>query len=158
LLVAIAYFSLLGADVFGFDSLRNTPVVQAIKRAEPAVVNIQGNKTITNASSSGGPSKQEVNGMGTGVIIDRRGYIITNYHVVDEVNRIEVTLADGTTSIAKLLKHDNETDLALIKIPTSRDLPVIENVDLFNKVDDIRFLELLDQEGLFGDGMGGANQ
>jgi hypothetical protein len=39
-----------------------------------------------------------------------------------------------------------------------RDLPVIENVDLFNKVDDIRFLELLDQEGLFGDGMGGANQ
>jgi hypothetical protein len=39
-----------------------------------------------------------------------------------------------------------------------RDLPVIENVDLFNKVDDIRFLELLDQEGLFGDGMGGSNQ
>lgn len=110
----------------GFDSPRNTPVVQAIKRAEPAVVNIQGNKTITGSSSSGGTSKQEVNGMGTGVIIDRRGYIITNYHVVDEVNRIEVTLADGTTSIAKLLKHDNETDLALIKIPTNRDLPLIE--------------------------------
>jgi len=112
--------------VRGFDSPRNTPVVQAIKRAEPAVVNIQGNKTITGSSSSGGTSKQEVNGMGTGVIIDRRGYIITNYHVVDEVNRIEVTLADGTTSIAKLLKHDNETDLALIKIPTNRDLPLIE--------------------------------
>ena len=126
LLVTIAYFSLHGADVFGFDSSRNTPVVKAIKRAEPAVVNIQGNKTITNASSSGGPSKQEVNGMGTGVIIDRRGFIITNYHVVDEVNRIEVTLADGTTAIAKLLKHDNETDLALIKIPTNRDLPVID--------------------------------
>ena len=126
MLVTIASFTLLGEDVRGFDSPRNTPVVQAIKRAEPAVVNIQGNKTITGSSSSGGTSKQEVNGMGTGVIIDRRGYIITNYHVVDEVNRIEVTLADGTTSIAKLLKHDNETDLALIKIPTNRDLPLIE--------------------------------
>lgn len=126
LLVTIAYFTIAGEDVCGFESPRNTPIVQAIKRAEPAVVNIQGNKTIMNASSSGGPSKQEVNGMGTGVIIDRRGFIITNYHVVDEVSRIEVTLADGTTSIAKLLKHDHETDLALIKIATNRDLPVID--------------------------------
>ena len=39
-----------------------------------------------------------------------------------------------------------------------RDLPVIENVDLFSKVEDIRFLELLDQEGLFGDAIGGLNQ
>ena len=63
--------------------------------------------------------------MGTGVIIDRRGYIVTNYHVVDDVARIEVTLADGTTAIAKLINYDPETDLALIKIPTKRDLPVI---------------------------------
>lgn len=63
--------------------------------------------------------------MGTGVIIDRRGYIFTNYHVVDEVARIEVTLADGTTAIAKLINYDPETDLALIKIKTDRDLPVI---------------------------------
>jgi serine protease Do len=107
------------------DTGKNTPIVQAIQKAESAVVNIQGNKTITNSSASGQPSRQEVNGMGTGVIIDRRGYIVTNYHVVDDVARIEVTLADGTTAIAKLINYDPETDLALIKIPTKRDLPVI---------------------------------
>jgi serine protease Do len=107
------------------ESTRSTPIVQAIQKAEPAVVNIQGNKTITNSNASGSSTKQEVNGMGTGVIIDRRGYIITNYHVVDEVGKIEVTLADGTTSIARLINYDPETDLALIKIETRRDLPVI---------------------------------
>jgi len=107
------------------DGTRSTPVVLAIQKAEPAVVNIQGNKTITNASVSGQSTKQEVNGMGTGVIIDRRGYIITNYHVVAEVGRIEVTLADGSTSLATMINYDPETDLALIKIPTKRDLPVV---------------------------------
>ena len=107
------------------ESAKNTPIVQAIQKAEPAVVNIQGNKTIKNASASGQSTSQEVNGMGTGVIIDRRGYIVTNYHVVDEVSRIEVTLADGTSSIAKLINYDPETDLALIKIPSDRDLQVI---------------------------------
>ncbi len=107
------------------ESARNTPIVQAIQKAEPAVVNIQGNKTITNSTASGQSTRQEVNGMGTGVIIDRRGYIVTNYHVVDDVARIEVTMADGSSAIAKLINYDPETDLALIKIPTSRDLPVI---------------------------------
>ena len=64
--------------------------------------------------------------MGTGVIIDPRGYIITNLHVVEDVGRIEVTLADGSTAIAKLLNYDPETDLALIKVPTQKDLPTIQ--------------------------------
>ncbi len=108
------------------QSPRHTPIVKAIQRAESAVVNIHGNKTITNTSANGGaPTKQEVNGMGTGVIIDPRGYIITNLHVVEDVARIEVTLADGTSTHAKLINYDPETDLALIKIPATRDLPVI---------------------------------
>jgi len=69
-----------------------SPIVRAIQRAEAAVVNIQGNKFVTTASSNGAGAKQEVNGMGTGVIIDPRGYIITNLHVVEDVSRIEVTL------------------------------------------------------------------
>jgi serine protease Do len=108
----------------GEFNARQTPIVRAIQRAEPAVVNIQGNKTITN-TVSGSVSKQEVNGMGTGVIIDPRGYIITNLHVVEDVARIEVTLTDGSTTIAKLINYDPETDLALIKVPSSRKLPTI---------------------------------
>jgi len=107
-------------------SSRVSPIVRAIQRAEAAVVSIQGNKVISTASSSGAGSKQEVNGMGTGVIIDRRGYIITNLHVVEDVGRIEVTLSDGSTAIAKLLNYDPETDLALIKIPAVKELPTIQ--------------------------------
>ncbi len=124
-LLTAAGIAAFTANLCFADSGKNTPIVQAIQKAESAVVNIQGNKTITNSSASGQSSRQEVNGMGTGVIIDRRGYIVTNYHVVDDVARIEVTLADGTTAIAKLINYDPETDLALIKIPTKRDLPVI---------------------------------
>ncbi|AMV34123.1 Putative serine protease HhoB precursor [Pirellula sp. SH-Sr6A] len=104
---------------------RVTPIVRAIRKAEPAVVNIQGNKTVTNTGTNGVSTVQEVNGMGTGVIIDRRGLIITNYHVVDAVQKIEVTLADGTTTIANLINYDPETDLAMIKINVDKDLPVI---------------------------------
>jgi len=131
LLLARVGSLITAAGVVAFNSScslgseRNTPVVQAIQRAESAVVNIQGNKTITNPSASGQSTRQEVNGMGTGVIIDRRGYIVTNYHVVDDVARIEVTMADGTSAIAKLINYDPETDLALIKIKTDRDLPTI---------------------------------
>lgn len=66
-----------------------------------------------------------MNGMGTGVIIDPRGYIVTNLHVVQDVSRIEVTLSDGTVTEAKMLNFDPETDLALIRITTDRKLPVI---------------------------------
>ncbi len=61
--------------------------------------------------------------MGTGIIIDSRGYIVTNNHVVADVAKIEVTLGDGSTHIAKLLTSDPKTDLALIKINVDRSLP-----------------------------------
>ncbi len=104
---------------------RRSQIVVAIERAESAVVNIQGNKTISTATAGAGTVKQEVSGMGTGVIIDRRGYIVTNLHVVQDVPKIEVTLPTGETSIARLLNYDLDTDLALIKVESSKDLPVI---------------------------------
>ena len=55
---------------------------------------------------------RRVNGMGTGVVIDPRGYIVTNHHVVDGVREILVTLADGRRHVAKLVARDLETDLA----------------------------------------------
>ena len=72
-------------------SLRRTATVRAIQRAEPAVVNIEGNKPAVKGAGSRGDG-QQVNGMGAGVIIDPRGYILTNQHVVQDVTNIEVTL------------------------------------------------------------------
>jgi serine protease Do len=64
--------------------------------------------------------------MGTGVVIDPRGYAVTNFHVVDGVREIEVTLASGRTVAARLISHDRRTDLAVIKIDTVDPLPVIQ--------------------------------
>ena len=63
--------------------------------------------------------------MGTGVVVDPRGYIVTNYHVVEGVRQINVTLASGEAHIARLVSHDPETDLAIIKIPTKVAMPLI---------------------------------
>jgi serine protease Do len=63
--------------------------------------------------------------MGSGVIIDSRGYILTNQHVVQDVARIEVTLHDGSKFIGRLIDRDPATDLALVKIDSQRALPVI---------------------------------
>lgn len=104
------------------QDLRQTATVRAIQRAEPAVVNIEGNKP---SAGSRGSEGQQVNGMGAGVIIDRRGYILTNQHVVQDVGRIEVTLSSGRQYIGRLIDRDAETDLALVKIDTGRQLPVI---------------------------------
>jgi serine protease Do len=103
-------------------SARITTTVRAIEAAEKSVVNIEGNKV-----AKGGPVKGEtnVNGMGAGVIIDPRGYILTNQHVVQDVKRIDVTLNDGTLLVGRLIARDADTDLAIIKVDSSRGLPVI---------------------------------
>lgn len=136
----VAWFAFLTLATFGFagpvtaifaaDDLRETPIVVAIRSARPAVVNIRGEKTLITTAGTGTPARPEparrVNGMGTGVIIDERGYIVTNHHVVDGVREIEVTLHDGTRYIAKLVARDAETDLAIIKIDCDQPLQVVK--------------------------------
>ncbi|PHS13006.1 MAG: serine protease [Blastopirellula sp.] len=106
------------------SELRKTPIVKAVQNAKESIVNIHGHKTIASSSSVGNTQRQ-VNGMGTGVVVDPRGYIVTNYHVVEGVRRIQVTLSDGKTFIGQLISHDRKTDLAIIKINTEKKLPVI---------------------------------
>jgi serine protease Do len=106
---------------------RQTPVVKAIARVRPSVVNIRGEKTVTPTGPQSATAEipRRVNGMGTGVIIDPRGYVLTNYHVVDGVREIQVTLANAQRHVATLVAWDLETDLALIKINLPQKAPVI---------------------------------
>ena len=107
---------------------RETPIVKAVQHVRGAVVNIRGEKTVAAPAPGQTPSpdaSHRVNGMGTGVIIDPRGYIVTNHHVVDGVREILVTLAGGERYVAKLIARDLETDLAVIKIDARTRLPVI---------------------------------
>ncbi len=122
----------VGADVTDQPtvSLRETPTVRAIRRASPSVVNLHGQKTVRTtaagmAGAKGPESFKHVNGMGTGVIIDPRGYVITNYHVVEDVEKIYVTLDDGSEVTADLIAARVRNDLALVKIQTKESLPTI---------------------------------
>jgi len=69
------------------------------------------------------PKEYRQSGLGSGVIIDKRGYILTNEHVVSEANEIEVTLSDGRKFKGVVKGSDPRSDLAVIKIEADN-LPV----------------------------------
>ncbi len=105
---------------------RRTPVVESVERVKLSVVSISSEKN--SASTSRWPFKPEenarprVSGMGTGVIVDPRGFILTNHHVVDKVQGIEVHLFDGTNLPARVISSDREMDLAVVKVDAGRPL------------------------------------
>jgi serine protease Do len=126
---------------------------QISKQLEPTVVNINTESTIKNPhrrGRGGNPEQpddqdpfgdffdkffggQQGNGpirehsLGSGVIVDAKGYIVTNRHVIEKADRIRVKLMDdppGTFHDAKVIGSDQETDLAVIKIDSEKALPV----------------------------------
>jgi serine protease Do len=64
-----------------------------------------------------------VEGVGSGIVLDSGGYILTNYHVIEEVDRVLVKLSNGQEYFSKILGHDSHTDLAVLKISTLKNLP-----------------------------------
>ena len=69
--------------------------------------------------------KQEIKGLGSGMIIDAQGHILTNYHVAGSATKMEVTCADGSKYPATLVGGDARTDLAVIRISAQRALPFV---------------------------------
>jgi serine protease Do len=107
---------------------RRTAVVSAIERVKNAVVNIHSERNVAypnNELSPLPPTQNRVNGMGTGIIIDPRGYIVTNQHVVDDVTSLRIRLADGTTQNAIVVARNPEMDLAILKIDPVQPLQTI---------------------------------
>jgi serine protease Do len=109
---------------------RRTPVVDVVQRVKAAVVNIHSERTAQGGAAAEEffalvPSQNRINGMGTGIIIDPRGYILTNHHVVEEVNVLKVRLFDGTTASAQVAARDPDADLALLKIDVAKALPTM---------------------------------
>jgi serine protease Do len=71
------------------------------------------------------PEQQKSQALGSGFIVDKSGYIITNFHVVEKADSINVTLANGDDYKAKVIGKDEATDVAVIKIEAKKDLPTI---------------------------------
>jgi len=76
-----------------------------------------------NMPDAHGKFKKEVKGLGTGMIIDAQGHILTNNHVAGGARKLDVLLSDGKRYTAKLIGTDPKTDLAVIKIDAKETLP-----------------------------------
>jgi serine protease Do len=121
----------------GFPSLRDL-----VKETKPSVVNIStttlvkgvdmgspfkgffGNDEFFDKFFGDAPTKEfKQKSLGSGLIIDKEGYILTNNHVVEKASSIKVRLSDGKEYDAKVVGKDAKTDLALIKINAKNSLP-----------------------------------
>jgi S1-C subfamily serine protease len=120
-----------------------TAIIQAAKQNLPAVVYIEvtESKEVVNPHLPlennpffrrffGIPKmpkkfKQEMKGLGSGMILDAEGHILTNFHVAGGATKLEVGLADGSKYPAKLVGGDPKTDLAVIKVSAKERLPHI---------------------------------
>ncbi|GMR19681.1 MAG: Do family serine endopeptidase AlgW [Gammaproteobacteria bacterium] len=114
----------------------------AVERAAPSVVNINTSKVVTirphpffddpifrqffgqDLNALIKPKKQIQNSLGSGVIVNKNGFVLTNYHVIREADSIQVALRDGRTTAARVIGVDPETDLAVLRIELDN-LPAI---------------------------------
>ena len=114
------------------DESGNSPFVAVAEAVQPVVVNITAEKTLGGRTRVpfdifdwgpffGEPPRNQqrqphITTGGSGVIIDTKGHILTNNHVISEAEEIKVKLADGSEHTAEIIGRDPETDVALIKI------------------------------------------
>jgi Do/DeqQ family serine protease len=110
----------------------------AVERATPSVVNVFTSKEVRTPRSPllddplfrrffgdpGGGEAQRANSLGSGVIASPNGYILTNNHVVEAADEIEVAMPDGKTLLARVVGSDPDTDLAVLRVE-AEGLPAI---------------------------------
>ena len=117
------------------DAMPGGSFRQAAQKAAPAVVSINVQQKARSKARRADPwfrffeepeDESTGGGMGSGVIVSSEGYILTNHHVIEGAEAIEVVLNDGRTTMAKVIGTESETDLALLKI----DLPKLPTIVL----------------------------
>nr|WP_321482526.1 Do family serine endopeptidase [uncultured Cohaesibacter sp.] len=69
--------------------------------------------------------KRSLQSLGSGFVVDAKGLIVTNYHVISEADRINVKFHDGSNYRAELVGYDSKTDLALLKVDAEKPLPTV---------------------------------
>ena len=131
----IAYFYPF-SEVLAFDFIDGHNFVSdAVKKVGPAVVRIDTERLVERQQfdptlldpllrdllGEPGMAPDRERGQGSGVIIDKEGLVLTNAHVVERVDNVSVTLADGTNREGQVLGTDSITDLALVKIDNQQD-------------------------------------
>ncbi|MBI5901376.1 MAG: Do family serine endopeptidase [Rhodocyclales bacterium] len=123
----------------GAEANRPGSFADAAKKAVPAVVHIFTSQEVKGArhpfmndpifrhffGDRFGEESQRRSGLGSGVVVSPEGYILTNFHVIDGADEIEVAHNDGRKYKARVVGSDPESDLAVLRIPADHKLPVI---------------------------------
>ena len=135
-LIFVMVFSLAvsGDEQSGFD--RRTPVVKVYQDTHKAVVNIAGERLMSNSAWPGyewpdifdfwGPRYQrQIAVLGSGMVVHEDGYVITNAHVIKGSEKIKVVFSDGSEFAAKIISGDESKDLAVLKIPVDKKLSFV---------------------------------
>ena len=136
--ILIVVFGVAGGNAFA----QPRSFAEIAKKVGPAVVNIDTKSKVSQpvAKSTATPGnsddimdffrrqlpQQPVYSVGSGFIVDKSGYILTNQHVVDDAARITVKLDSGEEFTAKVVGVDELTDLAVLKVEAGRDLPFLK--------------------------------
>ncbi|MDP2824642.1 MAG: Do family serine endopeptidase [Sulfuritalea sp.] len=123
----------------GSETQRHGSYADAAKKAIPAVVHIFTSQEVKGPRNPFmndpifrhffgdrfGEQSQRRSGLGSGVVVSPEGYILTNFHVVDGADEIEVAHNDGRKYKARVVGSDPESDLAVLRIPADHRLPVM---------------------------------
>jgi len=138
LILAVPVFATTPVDEPTFDPARD-PVVVAVQKVLPAVVNISTERLVRRQYNDpfedffneffGQPRRSRLEGvqsLGSGVLVDEDGWIVTNWHVVRRATKITVVLSDGTKYEGQYVSGDENNDLALLKITAKKPLPYVE--------------------------------
>lgn len=87
-------------------------ILSSIEKVAPSVVSISTLRVLQDNYLRSIPLK----GMGSGIIVNSKGYVLTNHHIVEDADRIQVTLSDGRKIAGKVLGSDPPTDIAVVKV------------------------------------------
>lgn len=146
-LLLLLIFLVFPQPGWSLNGERESPVVRAVRKVSPAVVNISSSYAVrkrANPFSGFGldpffdeffkdfidprfERRQESTSLGSGVIIDgKRGFILTNTHVIEKAGKIKVVMEDEREFDAKIVGADPDSDLAVLQIDSQNQLPAID--------------------------------
>ncbi len=127
LMMVTTILGLLPTLALAEENPRETPLVRAVRESRKSVVNIHTEKSASEDKDARffTARPRKVTGMGTGIVVDERGYIVTNYHVIQDVDLISVTIHGGSTYEGHPVSYDRKHDLAIIRIAAKDPLAVM---------------------------------